>query len=144
MIHFIRKTRQALLADNRLGSYLLYAGGEILLVIIGILAALYINGLSDARKEREQELSYLASIRTDLGLNLAEKDRYLGSRQAKIQSAERVLEHFNGKPVTDYAAFNADGQLRPIGKDPQSADCGTRPSTNSWICSRWSPAMRTA
>ena len=109
MILVLRKMRHALLADNRLGKYLLYAFGEIVLVIIGILVALYINDLSDARKERVRELAYLQNIRTDLGLNIAEMDRYLASRAGKIASAQRILEHFNGKPVTDSAAFNADG-----------------------------------
>lgn len=109
VIHFIRKARHALLAENRLGKYLLYASGEILLVIIGILAALYINDLSDARKERAQEVAYLRNVRVDLLRNISNMDAYLASRRAKIASANRVLEHFNGKPVADYAAFNADG-----------------------------------
>ena len=43
MIKFFRKIRQQLLAENRLGKYLIYALGEIVLVVIGILIALQIN-----------------------------------------------------------------------------------------------------
>ena len=43
MIKFFRQIRQNLLTQNKLSKYLLYAVGEIVLVIIGILIALQIN-----------------------------------------------------------------------------------------------------
>ncbi|MGB3150335.1 MAG: hypothetical protein WBB27_06690 [Maribacter sp.] len=43
MIKFFRKIRQLLVTENKLGKYLIYAIGEIVLVIIGILIALSIN-----------------------------------------------------------------------------------------------------
>lgn len=94
--------------DNRPSKYLLYAVGEIFLVVIGILIALQINNQNDLRKERIKELHYLSNIKTDLEFNVAEMDRYLESRTNDIAAAKRVLAHFEGKPITDYAAFNAD------------------------------------
>lgn len=109
MIHFIRRIRKQLMSENRFGKYLLYAGGEIVLVIIGILVALYLNGLNDIRKDRVREIAYLRNIQTDLRINIAEMDRYLEQRTGKIEAAKRILEHFEGKPIDDYAAFNQDG-----------------------------------
>ena len=43
MIRFFRKIRQRLLTENKFSKYLIYAIGEILLVVIGILIALNIN-----------------------------------------------------------------------------------------------------
>ncbi len=43
MINFFRKTRQQLMAENKFSKYLIYAIGEIALVVIGILIALQIN-----------------------------------------------------------------------------------------------------
>ena len=43
MIQFFRRIRQKLLEENRFVKYLLYALGEIVLVVIGILIALQIN-----------------------------------------------------------------------------------------------------
>ena len=40
MIKFFRKIRQRLLTNNKFSKYLLYAIGEIILVVIGILLAL--------------------------------------------------------------------------------------------------------
>jgi hypothetical protein len=39
MLKFFRKIRQNLLVENRFNKYLLYAIGEIILVVIGILIA---------------------------------------------------------------------------------------------------------
>ena len=57
MIKFFRKIRQRLLTENRLGKYLLYAIGEILLVVIGILIALSINNWNEERKNEEKILA---------------------------------------------------------------------------------------
>ncbi len=40
MISFFRKIRQKLLSQNRVTRYLAYAGGEILLVVIGSIVHL--------------------------------------------------------------------------------------------------------
>ena len=40
MLKFFRKIRQQLLTENKFSKYLLYAIGEIVLVVIGILMAL--------------------------------------------------------------------------------------------------------
>ncbi len=50
MIKLLRKVRQNLLFENELSSYLLYASGEIVLVVIGILIALSINNWNEDRK----------------------------------------------------------------------------------------------
>lgn len=50
MLRFFRLIRHRLLAENRLRNYLLYAAGEILLVVIGILIALQINAWSEERQ----------------------------------------------------------------------------------------------
>ena len=49
MIKFFRKIRQRLLVENKFNKYLLYAFGEIVLVVIGILIALAINNWNNER-----------------------------------------------------------------------------------------------
>jgi len=97
------------MSENRFSKYSLYAIGEILLVVLGILIALQINNQNDLRKDRVKEIHYLANIKTDLEINLQEMDRYLEYRTDSIAAANRILEHFEGKLITDYSAFNADG-----------------------------------
>lgn len=62
MIKFFRKIRQNLLTENKLGKYLAYALGEIILVVIGILIALQINNLNELSKERKLEKILLEQV----------------------------------------------------------------------------------
>lgn len=78
-------------------------------MVIGILIALQINDADDARKERLKEVHYLENIKTDLRINIQEMDRYLAIRTGCIKAAQRIMAHFEGEPITDYDAFNADG-----------------------------------
>lgn len=50
----------------KLRKYLLYALGEIVLVVIGILIALQINNWSNQQKMEAKEVAYLQDIRDNL------------------------------------------------------------------------------
>ena len=50
MFRFFRALRQRLLTENRFSKYMLYAVGEILLVVIGILIALQVNNANETSK----------------------------------------------------------------------------------------------
>jgi tetratricopeptide (TPR) repeat protein len=58
-----------MLTENKLGKYLLYAVGEIVLVIIGILFALQINNWNSDKKAHQQELDLYAKLLNDLNDN---------------------------------------------------------------------------
>jgi len=70
MIKFFRKIRQRLLTENKFSKYLLYAIGEIVLVVIGILIALQINNWNEQRKTVNKEKGYIRSIYQDLQKDL--------------------------------------------------------------------------
>ncbi len=70
MIKFFRKIRQKLLTENKFRKYLIYAIGEIVLVVIGILIALQINNWNEHRKLKVKELKSLQELRSDLVQNL--------------------------------------------------------------------------
>ena len=70
MLTFFRRIRKALLDSGSTGKYLLYAIGEIALVVIGILIALQINNWNDWRKDRRTEQVYLANLMDELDSNL--------------------------------------------------------------------------
>ncbi len=62
MIKFFRKIRQNLLSENKFSKYLLYAIGEIILVVIGILIALSINNWQQERQNIKLEQRYLEDL----------------------------------------------------------------------------------
>ncbi|MFD2824508.1 DUF6090 family protein [Lacinutrix iliipiscaria] len=66
MIKFFRKIRQNLLTENKFSKYLLYAIGEIILVVIGILIALSINNWNEDQRKEKLESKILSEIRTAL------------------------------------------------------------------------------
>ena len=52
MIKFFRQIRQTMINENRTKKYLLYAIGEIILVVVGILIALGINNWNNNRESK--------------------------------------------------------------------------------------------
>jgi len=60
-----------MLKENKFSKYLLYAIGEIILVVIGILIALQINNWNENRKNSNEEIAILQSL--DKNLILAKK-----------------------------------------------------------------------
>ncbi len=107
MFRLFRAIRHGLIVRNRFTNYLLYAFGEIVLVVIGILLALQVNNWNDQRRTRELECQYLGNIRADLVNNIAEIDKFVGDRTVSIENANHIIEHIEGKPIEDPANFNA-------------------------------------
>lgn len=106
MIKFFRKIRQRLLSENKFSKYLLYAIGEIILVVIGILIALQINNSNELNKQRAKEVQFLKNLKSDLIFEESTLERYTGIRESIVNSAQSALEHFNGKPVENIQMFN--------------------------------------
>jgi hypothetical protein len=69
MINFFRKIRQRLLTENKFSKYLLYAIGEIVLVVIGILIALSINNWNEDKKYIINEKLILENLLENLEVN---------------------------------------------------------------------------
>lgn len=66
MAKLFNKERRQLLRQSKTVQYLAYAVGEIVLVVIGILIALWITDWSESRKEREQEKYILGEVLNNL------------------------------------------------------------------------------
>lgn len=66
MIKFFRNIRRRLLRENRFTRYLIYALGEIILVVIGILIALQINNWNEDRKNQQKLNAYKKALTSEL------------------------------------------------------------------------------
>lgn len=66
MIKLFRNIRKKLLSDNKFRKYLVYAIGEIVLVVIGILIALGLNNWNQENKEHRLGNDLLVRIHRDL------------------------------------------------------------------------------
>ena len=93
MINFFRRIRQRLLTENKFSKYLIYAIGEIALVVIGILIALQINNLNEDRKARKSENQILFSLAEDFNSNLKSLENSLVNFTDLIEKYSLVLEY---------------------------------------------------
>jgi len=86
-----QKTRQTLIKDGNLKRYLLYAIGEILLVMIGISLAFQVSNWDDNRIKKNAEIRYYENIRDQIV-----DDKSLITRQV----------HFNNRYLTQFKYAN--------------------------------------
>jgi len=96
MIRFFRTLRQRLLAENRFSKYLLYAVGEILLVVIGILIALQIDNWNEERKFRSAQRKFLEDLRTQVVNDTIVRSydaHWFASLNAQAEKALYLLKH---------------------------------------------------
>ena len=106
MIQLFKKIRKQLLIKSKLSTYSLYAIGEIVLVVIGILIALAINNNNEFKKTKIKELNYLSGIKSDLQLNLIELKTFITTREKSVNSAEKMLYFFKKNEEINPNEFN--------------------------------------
>ena len=91
MIKFFRKIRQQLLTENKFSKYLLYAIGEIILVVIGILIALSINNWNENRKNSIEEKAILENLLENLKLSKTQSELLISEETALKQRLIQIL-----------------------------------------------------
>lgn len=112
MIKFFRRIRQKLIMESKVSKYLLYAIGEIVLVVIGILIALQINNWNEQRKERGREVEFLKGLKTDLLADKASLENVIAERDAKVKGSIALLKTVN---LNTYAeVFSADSTISTV------------------------------
>lgn len=95
-MNFLRRLRQRLLSENKFSKYLLYAIGEIVLVVIGILIALQLNNWNEIQKNKSTEHELLSDVLSSL-----EKDRgrtqgiYHFRALAKQRAIDSMVQYVN-------------------------------------------------
>ena len=92
MIKFFRNIRKKLLRENRVSKYLVYALGEIVLVVIGILIALQINNWNEWKKERKKEEKILMQVKNNISDSIERWERLLSISDDICKSYDIVVE----------------------------------------------------
>jgi hypothetical protein len=91
MIKFFRRIRQKLLSQNKFSKYLLYAIGEIILVVIGILIALQINNWNEERKSADYTKLLFNKTLQELKFNLEKANKVVGYYRKKDSLYNKVI-----------------------------------------------------
>ena len=107
MFKFFRHIRQKLLTENKFSKYLLYAIGEIILVVIGILIALKINNSNEASNLKHNELILLMEMQQNLKHDSDKLNGILIANQERIRSNEMVKVSLeNNVPFNDSLKYH--------------------------------------
>ena len=101
MIKFFRKIRQQLLTENKFSKYLIYAIGEIILVVIGILIALQINNANQQRIDFNEEQVLLRILKNDFNSRLNELEVLNVGRKNAVGTIEQLMS-FRDNPHEDF------------------------------------------
>ncbi len=125
MIKFFRKIRQRLLSESKFSKYLLYAIGEIILVVIGILIALQINNWNEERKNFALVESYTENLIEDLvsdsisisrimegmkgdSIKLARYEQRVFESTAALDTLYKIARYEYDYYIWVYSDFNTD------------------------------------
>ena len=99
MIKFFRKIRYSLVKQHKTGTYLKYAIGEVLLVMVGILLALQVNNWNEKHKSQRKEISNLKSLRSELITTLEELKSDSAQHTEFYEATEEVHRFIQTKPA---------------------------------------------
>ena len=101
MIHFFKKYKRDLLTQVRwlqpaspIGRYLLYAIGEIILVVLGILIAIQINNIHTKRIDKRLEIKYLSAISDNLNDDIRDLKNRLVKDSLHLNSYTQLIKAF--------------------------------------------------
>ena len=99
MLRFFSKIRYKLASENKVGKYLRYAIGEILLVVIGILIALQVNNWNQDRLNQKAGKQIKQNIHEEFIKN-----------QGLLKESQKLSKEALASGITLVSLFGADNQ----------------------------------
>ena len=111
MLFIFRKLRRSFFLPGKVRTYLAYAIGEILLIVVGILIAVQIGDWKDARKLDRQWLELIENLKVDFQTNLERIDETL----SVVETSLRNLKQFLSVAAVDNSHLSIE-QLRSLGE----------------------------
>tara|TARA_R110000765_G_scaffold251203_1_gene352642 strand:- start:387 stop:1193 length:807 start_codon:yes stop_codon:yes gene_type:complete len=94
MIQVYRKIRQQLLTQNKFQKYLMYAIGEVFLVVVGILLALQFNNWSVESTNKTKEKWYLINMVEDIEYQRGDLKYMKEHYEKRVKYSESILRSY--------------------------------------------------
>lgn len=115
MTNLFKRLRQKLLQENRFTKYLVYALGEIILVVVGILIALQINNWNEQRKEQIRGKKLLYSLKEDFQATKSNLLKSLDYYPELMERLEKQLSYlgYNNAQITETIKTQLTGTFFP-------------------------------
>ena len=93
MLKFFRKIRKGLIADQKFSNYLIYAIGEIVLVVIGILIALAIDNANENSIKRDKEQVYLKGLYDEFETSRIKLKELISVNKQSYEDSKKILAY---------------------------------------------------
>ena len=93
--------RADLLAEGRVGRYLRYSLGEIVLVAVGILMALQVNNWNEERLERQRVRASALALKSDLAQDLSMLVPVESQIRRLMRQADSLADYTRGKAISE-------------------------------------------
>lgn len=91
MLKFFKTIRQRNFKKDKLGKYLLYALGEIILITIGVLLAIQANNYNETRKTEKKRSNVYSRVNSDVERNIQSAKQFLAEYQEMEYLYQRIL-----------------------------------------------------
>ena len=115
MLTFLRKIRKSLIESGSARKYIIYATGEVLLVMIGILLALQVNNWNEKRLASMEEDNLYCLIHQEMELyNFYHKEGH--ERYTDVISASEHLLLLINDPSIEHSEEQIDSYLSALGR----------------------------
>jgi len=112
MITLFRRIRQKLIDSGSITKYLLYAVGEILLVVVGILIALQVNNWNEERKDLTKEQEYLERLLIEVQNNVSNMEEQSQGYLYKARYNQSVVDYLSG--FSDYVIEDSSSSYNKL------------------------------
>ncbi|WP_127844944.1 DUF6090 family protein [Psychroflexus aestuariivivens] len=102
MAKLLQRKRRILIKNKNTKDYLLYAIGEIVLVVIGILIAVQLNNWNEQRKLQAKEITMLKDLQTSLTAAVEQLDMNANGFEYSADNLYFIKSHLQEqKPIND-------------------------------------------
>ena len=99
MLGFLRRLRRSLIEEGHLKKYFVYALGEILLVVLGILIALQINNWNEERKSDREALELLLALKSNTNAIIQDLQRVSERERDVLGSIDIVIDNLSNTKI---------------------------------------------
>ena len=103
MIKFFRTIRKKLIEQNKARNYFLYAIGEIILVVIGILLALQINTWSQMHKDSKEELVILEKLYNNIQTDTLNLNYWLTNIKTQLNDLKIITSEIKDQNLKQFS-----------------------------------------
>lgn len=125
MLLLLRKMKQSYFNNAEFKRYLMYALGEMLLVVIGILIALQIDNWNTERVQQETLESHLNTIARNIALDLEAVNAVSSARKAALEASVRFLNFASRRDSVSRAEMTFASQVLEDALRPHTFDANT-------------------